>query len=91
MTVSNILQMDVGVAIIALSLFFEFLGLPLLSRWSKVKETSLTLIYTMMNQQFVCPGSIQVCQHLVQPVRVNRLADITCPAPVIELLAICLP
>lgn len=59
--------------------------------WSKVKETRLILIYTMMHQHFVCVGSIEVSQHPVQPVRVNRLTDMTCPAPLIELVAICLP
>lgn len=49
------------------------------------------LIYIVMHQHFGCPGSIEVWQHLGQPVRVNRLADMTCPAPVIELLAICRP
>lgn len=53
-------------------------------------QPTLILIYTMMHQHFVCPGSIKVC-HLVQPVRVNRLTDMTCPAPLIELLSICLP
>lgn len=69
----------------------EFVGMPPLNCWSKVKETSLILIYTMMHQHFLWPGSMWVCQHLAPPVRVNRLADMTCPAPVIELLTICLP
>lgn len=69
----------------------EFVGMPPLNCWSKVKETRLILIYTMMHQHFLWPGSMWVCQHLAQPVRVNRLADMTCPAPVIELLTICLP
>lgn len=71
--------------------FPEFVGPPLLNCWSKVKDTSPILICTMMHQHSVWPGSIRVCQHLVQPVRVNRLSDMTCPTPVIELLAICLP
>lgn len=49
------------------------------------------LIYIVKHQHFGCPGSIEVWQHLGQPVRVNRLADMTSPAPVIELLAICRP
>lgn len=73
------------------SFFPEFVGPPLLNCWSKVKGTSLILICTMMHQHSLWPGSIRVCQHLVQPVRVNRLSDMTCPTPVIELLAICLP
>lgn len=72
-------------------LLLIFLGLPLLSGLSKVKETGLIPIYTMMHQHFARPGSIEVCQHLTQPVTVNRVADMTCPAPVIELLAICQP
>lgn len=63
----------------------SFLGVPPLSFGISI------LIKTMMHQHFVLPGSIEVCQHLLQPVRVNRLADMTCPAPVMELLAICLP
>lgn len=73
------------------SLSSEFVSKPPLNWWSKVKEPRLLLIYTMMHQHFLWPGSMRVCQHLAQPVRVNRLADMTRPAPLIELLTICLP
>lgn len=60
-------------------------SLSLGQRWRGI------LIYIVMHQHFGCPGSIEVWQHLGQPVRVNSLADTTCPAPLIELLAICRP
>lgn len=66
----------------------KFVDLPLFKCWSKVKGNSN--LHSDASALW-CPGSIEVWQHLGQPVRVNSLADMTCPAPVIELLAICRP
>lgn len=44
-----------------------------------------------MHQHFVCLGSMWVWHQRVQPVRVNRLGDMTCPGPLIELLTFVFP
>lgn len=89
--VSNVLQMDVDVGDWVSSLLS---WIPRSASPEAVGQTLGDLSHSNLHNDasaLCCPGSIQVCQHLLPPVRVNSLADMTCPAPVIELLVICLP